>query len=64
METQKLKQSYKNLLVRAGVDSQRAEYVVKNMTKEELQLIYDTWPEWAVVLPRSENEMQASIEKS
>jgi len=57
METQKLKQSYKNLLLKAGVDFRKAEQVVKNMTREELQLIHDTWPEWVVVLPRSENDI-------
>ena len=50
METEKLKQSYKNQLVRAGVDSHKAEQAVKNLTREELQLIREIWSEWAVVL--------------
>jgi hypothetical protein len=54
MEINLLKQSYKNQLVKAGVDSYRAEQAVKNLTKEELQLIREIWSDWAAVLTESE----------
>lgn len=54
MEIEKLKQSYKNQLVKAGVDLCRAEQVVRNVTLEELQLILEIWPEWALVLEKNE----------
>ena len=55
MEIEKLKQSYKNQLVRAGVDSHKAEQTVKNLTREELQLIGEIWSDWAVTLTENEN---------
>jgi len=58
METEKLKHSYKNELLRAGVDFHKAEQVVKNLTREELQLIRDIWPEWDFIL--TENEIIAA----
>ncbi len=54
METEKLKQSYKKQLIRAGVDSYKAEQAVKNLTREELQLIREIWSEWAVTLKENE----------
>ena len=38
MKTEKLKQSYKDQLVKAGVDPHRAEEVAKVLTSEPLQL--------------------------
>lgn len=58
MEIEKLKQSYKDHLVKAGVNFDRAEQAVKNLTREELQLIQDIWPGWIVVFPRTENERE------
>ncbi len=60
MEIEKLKQSYKNQLLKAGVDAHRAEQAIKNMTREELQLIREIWSEWTVVLPQTENEVRTS----
>ncbi len=57
METEKLKQSYKDMLVRAGVDFHRAEQAVKNLTWEELHLIGEIWPEWAAAFAQTENEL-------
>ncbi len=54
METEKLKQSYKMQLLRAGVNSHKAEQAIKNLTKEELQLIREIWSEWAVTLTENE----------
>jgi len=47
MKTQKLENSYKDQLVKAGVAPHRAEQAAKNLTKEQLQLISEIWPEWA-----------------
>ncbi len=57
METEKLKQSYKDMLVRAGVDFHRAEQAVKNLTWEELHLIGEIWPEWAAAFAQTQNEL-------
>ena len=54
METEKLKHSYKNELLRAGVDFHKAEQVVNNLTREELQLIREIWPEWDLILTENE----------
>lgn len=64
METEKLKQFYKEQLVRAGVDFHKAEQAVSNMTGEELKLIHDIWSDWAVVFPRTEDELLGSVEMS
>ena len=47
MEAEMLKQSYKQQLVKAGVDFHRAEQAANILTWEELQLISEIWPEWA-----------------
>ncbi len=60
METEKLRQSYKKQLIRAGVDSHKAEQAIKNLTREELQLIRDIWSEWAVTLKENEIHERSS----
>ncbi|MBV9385097.1 MAG: hypothetical protein JOZ78_01580 [Chroococcidiopsidaceae cyanobacterium CP_BM_ER_R8_30] len=55
MEIERLKQSYKNQLVKAGVDIRRAEQVVRTVTQEELQLILEILPERALVLEKKES---------
>lgn len=60
MDTEKLKQSYKKQLLKAGVDPHKAEQAAMNLTREELKLIHQIWPEWAAALPRAENQIQAS----
>lgn len=62
MKTEKLEQSYKDQLVKAGVDLHRAEQAAKVLSKDELQLISDIWPEWAVVFSQAERESLAYIE--
>jgi hypothetical protein len=47
MKTEKLEQSYKEQLVKAGVATYRAEQAAKTVTREQLQLISEIWPEWA-----------------
>ncbi|MBV9388016.1 MAG: hypothetical protein JOZ78_16455 [Chroococcidiopsidaceae cyanobacterium CP_BM_ER_R8_30] len=64
METQKLKQSYKNQLIKAGIDSYKAEQVVKNLTREDLQLIREIWLEWALTLTENEFNEQSSLGQS
>lgn len=42
MEIEKLKQSYQQKLVQAGIESDRIEQAVKNITIEELHFISET----------------------
>lgn len=56
MEINLLKQSYKNQLVRAGVDHHKAEQAIEDMTSEELQLIQEVWSDWVLVSPQIEND--------
>lgn len=58
MKTEKLKQSYKNQLVKAGVAPHRAEQAADTLTSEQLQLIREIWPEWTVAF--SQVEVQIS----
>ena len=52
LKTEKLEQSYKDQLVKVGVDFQRAEQASKVLTSEQLLLVSEIWPEWATVLER------------
>lgn len=54
MKTEKLERSYKDQLVKAGVPPHKAEQAAKTLTNEQLQLIGDIWPEWAVSLSQVE----------
>jgi ATP-dependent protease HslVU (ClpYQ) peptidase subunit len=56
LKTEKLEQSYKDQLVKAGVDFQRAEQASKVLTREELLLVSEIWPEWAVVFSQVERD--------
>lgn len=62
MKTEKLEQSYKDELVKAGVDFHRASLAAKSLSRDDLQLISEIWPEWAVVFSQAEGEMLASME--
>lgn len=62
MKTEQLEQSYKDQLVKAGVDSHRASLAAKSLSRDELQLISEIWPEWAVAFSQAEGEMLASME--
>lgn len=53
MKTEKLEQSYKNQLVKAGVAPPRAEQAAKILTSEQLQLISEIWPEWAATFSQA-----------
>lgn len=61
MEVEELKQSYKNQLIKAGVDFQRAEQAINNIKDEELQLIREFWSDWTVVFSQTENEIITSM---
>ena len=54
MKTEKLKQSYKDQLVKVGVDPHRAENAANVLTSEQLQLIGEIWPEWTTVFLQTE----------
>lgn len=56
MEINLIKQSYKNQLVRAGVDHHKAEKAVEDMTSEDLQLIQEVWSDWVLVSHQTEND--------
>jgi len=60
MKTEALEQSYKEQLVRVGVDPQRAEQAAKLLTGEELRLISEIWPGWGAVFPQVESEVLAA----
>ena len=62
MKAEMLKQSYKQQLVKAGVDFYRAEQAANILTWEELQLISEIWPEWAAAFSQTECEGLASRE--
>lgn len=49
MNFDRLKQSYVEQLVKAGVEPQKAEQAAKTLNIEELKLIGLIWPEWAAV---------------
>lgn len=57
MKTEKLEQSYKEQLIRTGVDPHRAAQAAKTLTWDELQFISDIWPEWAATCSRTEREI-------
>ena len=62
MQAEVLKQSYKQQLVKAGVDFHRAEQAANILTWEDLQLISEIWPEWAATCSQTECEGLASRE--
>jgi len=61
MEVEELKQSYKNQLIKVGVDLNKAEQAINNLKDEELQLIREIWSDWTTVLPQTENEILSSV---
>jgi hypothetical protein len=42
-----LKQSYKEQLIKAGVEPHKALQAAEKVTREELNLIGEIWTEWA-----------------
>ena len=62
MQAEILKQSYKQQLLKAGVDFHRAEQAADILTWEQLQLISEIWPEWAAAFSQTECEGLASRE--
>jgi hypothetical protein len=49
-----LQDSYKNLLVKVGVNSPKAENISKDLTLDDLRIISDIWPEWERIYFRPE----------
>lgn len=47
METEKLKQAYRDQLIQMGVNFNKATQASEELTRNELQLIGEIWPEWA-----------------
>lgn len=58
MKTERLKQSYRNQLIKAGIAPHRAEQAADTLTPEELRLIGEIWPEWTAAF--SPVEVQVS----
>lgn len=56
LKTEKLEQSYKNQLVKVGVDFQRAEQAARALSGEELLLVSEIWPEWATVFSQVDKD--------
>jgi len=54
MKTDRLEESYKNQLIGAGVNLYEAEQAARLLTWEELRLIGEIWPEWAVTFCQAE----------
>jgi hypothetical protein len=44
---------YKNLLIRVGVNVQKAEEASQAITFDDMRLISDIWPDWQAVFPYS-----------
>jgi len=62
METAKLQKAYRTQLIQVGVNSHRAEQASRALTKTDLQLIGEIWPEWAVIFLQTENMTAVSLE--
>lgn len=56
MRSIRLKKSYQKQLVRAGVPPQRARQAAASLTVEQLKLISDIWPEWAIIYSNTKDE--------
>jgi len=62
MKTGKLGQSYRDELIKAGVESHRAEQAAKSLTWEQLMLISEIWLEWTPPFSQVEGERLASMQ--
>lgn len=51
MEIEQLQQVYKNQLLRVGVDPLKVEQAIQILTREELQMISQILPTYAVDFP-------------
>jgi hypothetical protein len=49
MITEKLKHSYREQLIKAGVEPQRAMQAARKITPDELRIIGEIWEEWGHV---------------
>jgi hypothetical protein len=54
-----LKQSYKEQLIKAGVEPQKAVKAAEKITREELNLIGEIWTDWANAARRIELSSRA-----
>lgn len=58
----KLQKAYKTQLIQAGVNSHRAEQASSTLTRSDLQLICEIWPEWAAIFWQTENMASISLD--
>lgn len=56
MDLLRMKQSYREQLVKVGVHPLKAEQAAKTLSAQELQMIGDIWPEWATIFAKTEQE--------
>jgi hypothetical protein len=50
------KNLYKNLLIRAGVKTQKAEEASQSVTFDDMRLISEICPEWQAIFPYSSRQ--------
>ncbi len=51
MNSDEVKQSYQNQLLKAGVDTKKAKKAAENLSFEELLLICEIWQDWSIYSP-------------
>lgn len=54
-----LEHFYRNELIKAGVDPNKATQAAKTMTEKELLLIGEIWEQWGNVLAKSQESVLA-----
>lgn len=54
MNIYELKKSYKDQLLKAGVDSEKAGEAAENLSFEELLLIREIWQDWSILFSEIE----------
>lgn len=58
MKTGELERSYRDELIKVGIESHRAEQAAKNLSWEQLLLISDIWLEWTPTFSQVEDKPQ------
>jgi len=59
----KLQQAYRTQLIQVGVNSHRAEQASSTLTRTDLQLIGEIWPEWAAIFWQTEEMASLSLDR-
>ncbi len=56
MKTNRLKQLYRQHLIRFGVEPQKAEQAANTLTEKELLFIAQIWPDWSTAFYSSDKK--------